>query len=98
MKQKGFKKKLSLNKQTIAQLDHLTPQRMDNVQAGAADIITEPLCGITVQVTVTVASYYTYCTLCTCEPVCMVTVVQTIYVTLLSEATMCPDCNNEGDV
>ena len=95
MKQKPFKKKLSLNKQTIAQLDHLTPQRMDNVQAGVA-ILTEPLCGIAVQVTITVASYYTYCTYCTCTPVCVTSVIQATYLAL-SEATQCPLCDNDGD-
>jgi hypothetical protein len=93
MKQRRYMKKLSLRKQTIAQLDQLPPQRMDNVQAGV-DIITEPLCGITVQVTVTVASYYTYCTNCTCVPVCVATVATII---ALSEATQCPLCDNDGD-
>jgi hypothetical protein len=97
MKQKRFKKRLSLNKQTIAQLDQLVPQRMNKIQAGTADIITEPLCAITVQVTITVASYYTYCTYCTCEPICLATVITETYM-VLSEATQCPLCDNEGDV
>lgn len=95
MKQKRFNKKLSLNKQTIAQLDQLTPQRMDNIQAG--DIITQPICGITVQTAITVASYYTYCTYCTCEPVCMTTVLVQTTLMALSEATQCPDCDNDGN-
>jgi hypothetical protein len=93
MKQKRFKKRLNLNKQTIAQLDQLAPQRMDKVQAGADDIITEPLCGITIY---TVLSYLTNCDACPTFVVPQCVTITTF--TVLSEITECVLCNNEGDV